>query len=123
MVIRRTFRRATTGPDRAAVRRAAAGAGREPTEGNTKTASSHREGMCRYAEVTTEWRAESHAPTARRASGVKTTCDEPTSNRFSMSLTFDRASRYGLQVDLATQADDMGDRDTTRWIFMTGITV
>ena len=54
---------------------------------------------------------------------VVTTCDEPAGNRFSMSLTFDRASRYGLQVDLATQADDTDDPDLTRSSFMTGITV
>ena len=54
---------------------------------------------------------------------VVTTCDEPAGNRFSMSLTFDRATRYGLQVDLATQADDADEPDTTRSSFMTGITV
>lgn len=54
---------------------------------------------------------------------VVTTCDEPAGNRFSMSLTFDRATRYGLQVDLATQADDADEPDITRSSFMTGITV
>ena len=54
---------------------------------------------------------------------VVTTCDEPAGNRFSMSLTFDRATRYGLQVDLATQADDAVEPDVTRSSFMTGITV
>ncbi len=54
---------------------------------------------------------------------VVTTCDEPAGNRFSMSLTFDRATRYGLQVDLSTRAEDADALDTTRSSFMTGITV
>ena len=54
---------------------------------------------------------------------VVTTCDEPAGNRFSMSLTFDRATRYGLQVDLSTRADDAGEPETVRSSFMTGITV
>ena len=54
---------------------------------------------------------------------VVTTCDEPAGNRFSMSLTFDRASRYGLQVDLKVQVDDTDEPDVTRSSFMTGITV
>ena len=54
---------------------------------------------------------------------VVTTCDEPAGNRFRMSLTFDRATRYGLQVDLRVQADDTDEPDLRRSSFMTGITV
>ena len=54
---------------------------------------------------------------------VVTTCDEPAGNRFSMSLTFDRASRYGLRMDLSTRTDDSSDPVMTRSSFMTGITV
>lgn len=54
---------------------------------------------------------------------VVTTCDEPAGNRFSMSLTFDTASRYGLQMELRTRAGDSGAIVATRSSFMTGITV
>lgn len=54
---------------------------------------------------------------------VVTTCDEPAGNRFRMSLTFDRATRYGLQVDLSARADDASDPVITHSSFMTGITV
>jgi hypothetical protein len=54
---------------------------------------------------------------------VVVACDEPAGNRFSMSLTFDTASRYGLQVELKTRADDSDALATTRSSFMTGITV
>ena len=54
---------------------------------------------------------------------VVTTCDEPAGNRFSMSLTFDRASRYGLEVSLKIQVDDTDEPDLRRSSFMTGITV
>ena len=54
---------------------------------------------------------------------VVTTCDEPAGNRFSMSLTFDRVTRYGLQVDLEVQTDDASEPDIARSSFMTGITV
>ena len=53
---------------------------------------------------------------------VVSTCDEPAGNRFSMSLTFDTASRYGLQVELKTRADASAPV-ITRSSFMTGITV
>ena len=54
---------------------------------------------------------------------VVTTCDEPAGNRFRMSLTFDRATRYGLQVDTSTWPDEADEPETTRSSFMTGITV
>ena len=54
---------------------------------------------------------------------VVTICDEPAGNRFSMSLTFDTASRYGLQMELRTRAGDSGAIVATRSSFMTGITV
>ena len=54
---------------------------------------------------------------------VVVTCDEPAGNRFSMSLTFDAASRYGLQVALTVQAGDASDLVIRRSSFLTGITV
>lgn len=54
---------------------------------------------------------------------VVTTCDEPAGNRFRRSLTFDRATRYGLQVDTSTWPDEADEAETTRSSFMTGITV
>ena len=54
---------------------------------------------------------------------VVVTCEEPAGNRFSMPLTFDTASRYGLQMELKTRAGDSDALVATRSSFMTGITV
>ena len=54
---------------------------------------------------------------------VVVTCEEPAGNRFSIPLTFDTASRYGLQMELKTRAGDSDALVATRSSFMTGITV